>query len=81
MLNHKDISMKPYKDINGDSGVSAYEYSDDSIKVQFKTGSIYEYPVSKIGLQNLNIMKKLADSGDGLNAFINTNQQVKKGYL
>lgn len=72
--------MKTYKDINGDSGVLSYEYGDDWIRVQFKHGGTYEYRSSVIGLVHLNTMKGLADSGDGLNAYINTNQDVKKGY-
>ncbi len=72
--------MKPYKDINHDSGVSAYEYTETSIFVQFKTGKIYEYPASKIGATHLNNMKRLADAGDGLNAYIMKNDVVKTGY-
>ena len=30
--------MKAYRDINGDSGVSAYEYGDDWIRVNSSTG-------------------------------------------
>ena len=58
--------MKAYKDINGDSGVSAYDYGDDWIKVQFKHGGTYEYRASKIGSAHLSRMKRLADTGDGL---------------
>ena len=72
--------MTPYKDINGDSGVLGYEYGEDWIRIQFKGGGIYEYRASNIGVGNLSIMKQLADSGDGLNAFINTNPEVKNGY-
>jgi hypothetical protein len=72
--------MKAYKDINGDSGVSAYDYGDDWIKVQFKHGGTYEYLASKIGSAHISTMKRLADSGDGLNAYINTNPDVRNGY-
>lgn len=73
--------MKPYTDINRDSGIAAYEYSETSIRIQFKTGKIYEYPASKIGTAHLNTMKRLADSGDGLNAYINTHADVKNGFV
>lgn len=73
--------MKAYRDINGDSGIAAYEYSEKSIRVQFKSRKIYEYPESNIGIAHLNTMKRLADLGDGLNAYINTNNQVKTGFL
>lgn len=72
--------MKTYKDINGDSGVSAYDYGDDWIKVQFRHGLIYDYRASKIGSAHISNMKRLADSGDGLNAYINTNSDVRSGW-
>jgi hypothetical protein len=70
--------MKIYKDIDGDSGVSAYEYGSDFISVQFSTGATYLYNYLSAGISNIEQMKKLADAGDGLNAFINT--QVRKLY-
>lgn len=72
--------MKPYRDINGDSGVSCYDYGDDWIRVQFKFGGIYEYRSAVIGSAHLTTMKCLADSGDGLNSYINTHPEVEKGY-
>jgi hypothetical protein len=73
-------TMKPYRDIHGDSGVSAYEYGDDWIRVQFKHGHTYEYRASRIGLLHLSTMKRLADSGSGLSTYISTNSDVKNGY-
>ena len=70
--------MKTYKDVDGDSGVAAYESGLDWICVQFKTGTVYEYTCSSTGQHNIETMKRLADSGDGLNSFINTH--VKKLY-
>ncbi len=70
--------MKIYMDINGDSGVRAYEYGKDYIKVQFSSGKIYIYTYQSAGAPNIELMKKLADAGDGLNAFINT--RVRKLY-
>lgn len=72
--------MKTYKDINNDSGVIAYEYTDTSIFVKFESGKIYEYPASIIGPEHLSNMKKLADLGDGLNAYIKKNSTVSRGY-
>lgn len=73
--------MKPYRDIHGDSGIAGYQYSDEWIEIQFKTGRIYRYTTSSVGHSHLSTMKSLADSGDGLNAYINTNPSVKKGYV
>lgn len=72
--------MKVYKDINNDSGVVGYEYSATSIYVQFDSGKIYEYPESIIGAHHLANMKRLADLGDGLNAYIMKNSAVRTGY-
>jgi len=72
--------MQRYRDINGDSGVSGYECGDDWIRVQFKKGGTYEYRSSRIGSAHINAMKRLANAGDGLNAYINANQDVKVGY-
>ena len=71
--------MKAYRNIDGDSGVAAYEYGSDWIRVQFTTGAVYEYSYASAGRGNIEEMKRLADSGDGLNAFINTT--VKKLYV
>lgn len=72
--------MKAYMDTDGDSGISAYDYGDDWIKVLFKGGQTYEYQASKIGQANINTMKALADAGDGLNSFIMLNPTVKNGW-
>jgi hypothetical protein len=70
--------MNVYLDINGDSGVLAYEIGEDSIKVQFKdTSKIYVYSYASAGKENVEHMKKLAQSGDGLNSFINLNVKYK----
>jgi hypothetical protein len=72
--------MRLYRDIDRDSGVSAYEYGDDWIIVQFIRGGTYEYRAAKIGSTHISNMKRLADSGEGLNAYINTHSAVKTGY-
>lgn len=70
--------MTRYTNIDGDSGVAGYEFGSDWIHVQFSTGAIYEYTYSSAGGSNIESMKRLAASGDGLNAFINTT--VKRMY-
>jgi hypothetical protein len=72
--------MKPYGNRSGDSGVIAYEYGSNWLRVQFVSGDTYKYTVSGIGAVNLEAMKRLADSGDGLTTFINTHPDVKNGY-
>lgn len=70
--------MERYRDIDGDSSVAEYENGPDFIRVQFNSGSIYLYTYASAGAQNIEQMKKLAEAGDGLSAFINKN--VRKGY-
>lgn len=72
--------MKAYKDINGDSGIAAYDYGDDWIKVQFKDGHAYEYLASNIGQAHITTMKGLADAGNGLNSYIMRNPTVRNGW-
>lgn len=72
--------MKAYRDINGNSGISAYDYGDDWIKVQFKGGDTYEYQASKIGQARITAMKAFADAGDGLNSYIKRNPTVNNGW-
>ncbi len=70
--------MTKYKDINGDSGIEAYEIGSDKINVKFKnTVKIYVYSYTSAGKENIEHMKKLAQSGDGLNSFINLNVKYK----
>lgn len=70
--------MREYKDIDNDSGVAAYECGPDWIRVKFSAGSVYEYTAASAGVGNIATMKRLAEAGDGLNAFINKN--VRKSF-
>ncbi len=71
--------MEPYKDIDGDSGVAAYEIGDTFIKVRFKSNSkVYVYTYQRPGQQHVETMKQLAVRGDGLQAYINTHRNA--GY-
>ena len=70
--------MTKYKNLNGNSGVKAYEINSESIVVQFNDLSVYEYSVESVGKYNFDKMKELAEKGRGLNSFIN--RQVKKLY-
>ena len=63
--------MKTYDNLGGNSGVVAYDYDSEVIKVQFDDGWIYEYEASTIGAADFQQMISLADSGRGLNSYIN----------
>ena len=71
-------AMTPYRDWDHNSGVRAYDIGQSHIDVQFKDGSVYRYTSLSAGQANINHMARLAQAGDGLNAFIN--QVVKKRY-
>lgn len=43
-------TMERYKDINGDSGVIAYECGTDYIRVQFSTGQYISIPTKVLAL-------------------------------
>lgn len=70
--------MTPYKDLNGDSGVMAYEIGDGYITVAFSKGGVYHYNAERPGLSQVVEMQRLAESGNGLNAYIN--KFVRKNY-
>jgi hypothetical protein len=65
--------MEKYQDINGNSGIGAFEIGSDYIIVTFKDGSIYKYSYQSAGRENIEQMKRLARKGSGLNTFINRN--------
>lgn len=70
--------MQRYADINNDSGVVGYEISATSITVWFDgTVRPYTYSYAVAGQHHVEKMKKLAQSGDGLNAYINFNVKFK----
>ena len=70
--------METYRDLINDSGVGAYEVSNDSITVRFKIGAVYLYNYASTGVTDIEEMKRLAESGDGLNSYIG--RKVKGNY-
>lgn len=70
--------MTPYRNLSGNSGVTAYELGDNWIKVQFGYGWVYVYNAESAGSANVEEMKSLAPSGQGLSGFIS--QNVRNDY-
>ncbi|WP_047433037.1 hypothetical protein [Acinetobacter sp. neg1] len=63
--------MEKYLDLDGDSGIFAYEIGDTYIRVQFnRTFKIYTYSYRSAGASRVEDMKQLARNGDGLNPYI-----------
>ncbi len=72
------MTMTPYKDISGRSGVKGYEAGNDFIRIRFKEGSVYCYDHSAPGPEHVKEMQRLARFGKGLSAYIS--QHVKKNF-
>jgi len=70
--------MQRYRNLNGNSGVLAYEIEEDSIKVKFSGGDVYLYTVASTGRDNIEAMKALAVAGRGLSTFIS--RYVREEY-
>jgi hypothetical protein len=70
--------MESYRNLGGDSSVVAFETGPDFIRVQFSNGSVYLYTSLSAGSNNIEHMKQLARSGQGLNSFIRTT--VRQAY-
>lgn len=62
-----------YKNLGGNSSVSAYEILPSSIRVQFNNGSWYSYSYAKAGMSHVEAMKSLAMNGVGLCSYIQRN--------
>jgi len=71
--------VKRYANLGGNSNVVSYEYGDTYITIQFASGSPYTYSYESARKANIETMKKLADSGQGLNSFVMRN--VMKLYV
>ncbi len=70
--------MPQYANLGGNSGVTAYDFDDDSITVTFKDGSMYLYNYAVTGQHDVEHMKSLAKAGQGLNSYIG--RVVRKRY-
>ena len=63
--------MKRYANRSGGSGVVAYQFTADAIRVRFANSNcIYEYSHASAGAAHVDTMKRLAEEGRGLNTYI-----------
>lgn len=65
--------MEIYENLSGNSGVTFFEISEQSIIVQFGNGWSYRYTNQSTEQSDLAMMKKLALRGRGLGSFISRN--------
>jgi hypothetical protein len=70
--------MIPYKNLEGHSGVTAYEIAAESIAVQFDYNAVYLYTYKSAGKRVIEKMKQLATAGKGLSTYIS--QTVKQKF-
>lgn len=70
--------MEPYRDLSGNSGVTAYAIKPDAIDVQFAGGVVYTYTAASAGRSHIRQMQRLARSGRGLSTYIS--QHVRDAY-
>jgi hypothetical protein len=69
--------MDIYLNKRRNSGILEFEIGYDYINVKFKNNSVYTYDNNSSGKENIEKMKKLALSGEGLNTFINKHMRDK----
>ena len=70
--------MQRYANFGGNSSIAGYEIEPTRIRVMFNNGDLYSYSYASAGISNVEQMKKLAQSGHGLNSFIMRN--VRNSY-
>ena len=70
--------MQPYRNRSGNSGVVAFSLGHHHIDIEFQDGHRYRYDYAIPGQQQVETMKTLARSGQGLATFIN--QHVRERF-
>lgn len=66
----KEFPMQPYRNLAGNSGVSAFEILSDGIRVRFANGTTYLYDYETPGRVHVEAMKRHARAGRGLSSYI-----------
>ena len=62
--------MRPYRNLDGHSGVVAYELGANFIRVRFVNGEDYTYSDANAGMEHVRNMQALAKAGEGLSGYI-----------
>ena len=62
--------MKRYRNLDGHSGVAAYECGGGFIRVRFVNGDVYEYTDEATGRKHIENMQRLAQAGRGLATYV-----------
>ena len=69
--------MNRYSDSEVKCELSAYEFGDDWIHIEFNHGVVYEYTYDSAGSHNVEMMKRLAETGHSLNNFVHDHVRHK----
>ena len=77
-LNLPNQVLEAYKNLSGESGITAFEMEKIRCVIYFEDGSAYVYDEITPGVKNLAAMKILASKGRGLHTFIE--RFVKENY-
>ena len=62
--------MKRYRNLEGNSGVTAYECGDGFIRIRFVNGDTYEYTDKATGPGHITNMQQLARAGRGVATYV-----------
>lgn len=62
--------MHRYRNLDGHSGVVAYELGEGSIRIRFVGGETYEYTDASSGAEHVRNMQILAQAGEGLATYV-----------
>jgi hypothetical protein len=62
--------MQRYRNLDGQSGVVAYETGEGWIRVRFVGGETYEYSDAATGAEHVRNMQMLAQAGEGLATYV-----------
>jgi len=62
--------MHPYRNVDGHSGVIAYEPGEGWIRLRFVNGKEYRYTDATTGAEHVRNMQMLAQAGQGLASYV-----------
>jgi hypothetical protein len=62
--------MQRYRNLDGHSGVTAYDIGDGLIRIRFVNGEGYEYTDAVTGREHVQNMQVLARAGEGLATYV-----------
>lgn len=70
--------MRSYKNLSEQSGIKSHEIRKDQIVIEFEDEGIgaYTYMLEDIGPDHFDELKRRAEDGVGLAAYINRNREV-----